>query len=161
MLSSSKVRDGSPSAFFQVLKLHQLVYAALENALAQHGLTPPQYTSLSLIRYHEPVTPAELSRKLGITSQSTLETVKSLEARGLILRAAIPNNRRSISLYLTDQGRMALFEADDAVLAAERAFFSKLRAKEFQQLQNAIRTLRSGASLLSDYADDSASRQGV
>lgn len=143
MPSSSKTQDASPRAFFQVLKLHQLVYASLEKALAQQELTPPQYTSLSLIRYHEPITPAELSRKLGITAQSALETVKYLEARGLISRAAIPNNKRSISLYLTDEGRLALVLADRLVLAAERAFFSKLKPKDFQHLQDSIRILRS------------------
>lgn len=137
----------SPRAFFQVLKLHQLVHAALEQALVQQDLTPPQYTSLSLIRHHEPITPAELSRKLGITAQSTLETVKSLEARSLISRAAIPNNRRSISLYLTDEGRVMLVQADRLVYAAEQAFFGRLKPKDFEHLQDSIRILRSAPVL--------------
>jgi DNA-binding MarR family transcriptional regulator len=137
-----KAPDASPSAFFQVLKLHQLVYAALETALLEQNLTPAQYTSLSLIRHHAPVTPAELSRKLGITAQSASQTVQSLEARQLISRAAIPDNKRSISLYLTGAGRAALARADRLVLAAETAFFARLKPRDFERLREAIRTLR-------------------
>lgn len=63
MSSSSITPVASPRAFFQVLKLHQRVYATLEAALAHQDLTPPQYTALSLVRYHEPVSPAELSQE--------------------------------------------------------------------------------------------------
>ncbi len=146
MPTLSKPRTKSPRAFFLVLKLHQLVSATLDEALAQEGLTASQYTGLSLIRHHEPVTPAELSRKLGITAQSALQTVKSLESLGLISRAAIPNNKRSISLYLTEEGRQALVQADRLVLAAEKKFFSRLAAKDFKQLQDSIQLLRSEAA---------------
>jgi DNA-binding MarR family transcriptional regulator len=146
MPSSYPSPRASPRAFFQVLKLHQRVYLALEAALADQALTPPQYTALSLIRHYEPVSPADLSRKLGITTQSTAETVKALESRGLISRAPIPNNRRSISLLLTDAGRSALLCADRIVVESERAFFSRLSPKALQQLLEGIRVLRGEAS---------------
>lgn len=142
MSTSSSTPRLSPKAFFQVLKLHQRVHSTLEKALGPLELTPPQYTALSLIRHHEPITPADLSRKLGITTQSTWETVKTLEARELIARAPIPNNRRSISLHLTAAGLQALSNADEVVLEAERMFFSRLSPREFQRLQDAIRQLR-------------------
>lgn len=146
MPSTLNNQAASPRAFFQVLKLNQLVTESLEKALAEQELTPAQYTGLSLIRYHQPITPAELSRKLGITAQSALCTVKTLEARGLIRRAAIPNNRRSIALFLTDEGRSAMGQADRLVLAAEQAFFARLKPKDFERLQDAIRVLRGGAA---------------
>lgn len=147
MPSPSKTPDASPRSFFQILKLHQLVYATLEKALLAHDLSPPQYTTLSLIRRHEPITPAELSRKLGITAQSALQTVKNLEERRLISRAAIPNNKRSISLSLTNEGRSAMKKADRLVLASETSFFSRLKPKDFKHLQDSIRLLRSEPAL--------------
>jgi DNA-binding MarR family transcriptional regulator len=144
MSSTSDTPDPSPRAFFQVLKLHQLVHSTLEVALAPQGLTPPQYTALSLIRHHQPVSPAELSRKLGITTQSTGETVKALETRGLITRAPIPNNKRSIALLLTEAGRQALSAADRVVADAEQRFFSRLSPAARQRLLVGIRVLRDG-----------------
>jgi len=142
MPSSSSTPGASPRAFFQVLKLHQLVHATLEAALADQALTPPQYTALSLIRNHEPISPAELARKLGITTQSTGETVQALVSRGLITRAPIPNNKRSISLLLTDPGRQTLSSADLIVVEAERKFFARLSPRAFQRLLDGIRVLR-------------------
>src|SRR5690606_9818605 len=79
-------------------------------------------------------------------AQSALCTVKTLEARGLIRRAAIPNNRRSIALFLTAEGRSAMGQADRLVLAAEQAFFARLKPKDFERLQDAIRVLRGRAA---------------
>jgi DNA-binding MarR family transcriptional regulator len=155
MSPSSHSPGTSSRAFFQVLKLHQRVYATLEAALADQALTPPQYTALSLVRHHEPVSPADLSRMLGITAQSTGETVKALASRGLIIRAPIPNNKRSISLRLTDAGQLALSVADLIVAESERKFFSRLSPRAFQQLLEGIRVLRDDARPLSPPADKS------
>lgn len=160
MSSSSSPPAASPRAFFQVLKLHQRVHSTLEQALADQALTPPQYTALSLIRHHEPISPAELSRKLGITTQSAWETVKALEARGWVARAPIPNNRRSISLHLTAPGLQALAGADGVVLEAERKFFSRLKPQAFQRFQEAIRVLRHEPHAASSPADELPNKPG-
>jgi DNA-binding MarR family transcriptional regulator len=73
----------------------------------------------------------------------------------LIIRAPIPNNKRSISLRLTDAGRLALSVADLIVVESERRFFSRLSPRAFQQLLEGIRVLRDDARPLSPPADKS------
>jgi DNA-binding MarR family transcriptional regulator len=142
MLRSSKSGKAAPQAFFQVLRLHQMVSATLEAALAPQGLTAAQYTALSFIRHMQPLSAAELSRRLGITAQSTWETVKSLELRGWVCRSAIPNNKRSIALHLTPDGLEMAVAADRLVLAAEKSFFSRVGEADRDTFHRAIRDLR-------------------
>lgn len=119
-----------------------MVYAALEEALASQDLTAPQYTALSFIRHLEPISAAELSRKLGITAQATWETVRSIESRGLIRRSAIPNDKRSIALQLTQEGRQVVADSDRLVLAAEEVFFSRIDAADQETFTRTILQLR-------------------
>lgn len=134
-----------PRTFYQVLRLHQLIAAHLDVALAPAGFTASQYTVLSLVRNHGPVSSADLARRLGISAQSVGETVKALEARLLVSRRTVPGNRRTHALTLTPQGKRALGRADGLVLAAENAFFSKVSTAERAALEDTIRRLRFGA----------------
>jgi len=131
-----------PHAFYRVLRLYQLVGASLEAALESVAMTAHQYTVLSLIRMHSPVSSAEIARKLGITAQSAGETIKSLEARELVKRTLLPENRRTHALGLTPQGRRALTRADKLVLAAEVRFFARLSDAERKAFDGAIQRLR-------------------
>jgi DNA-binding MarR family transcriptional regulator len=131
-----------PHAFFRVLRLHQRVSACIETALESVAMTAHQYTVLSLIRTHAPVSSAEIARKLGITAQSAGESIKSLEVRDLVVRKLLPEDRRSHALGVTPQGRRALSRADKLVLAAEDRFFADLSAAERAAFEETIQRLR-------------------
>jgi DNA-binding MarR family transcriptional regulator len=131
-----------PHAFYRVLRLHQLVGARIESALESVAMTAHQYTVLSLIRRHAPVSSAEIARKLGITAQSAGESIKSLEVRDLVVRKLLPEDRRSHALGVTPQGRRALTRADKLVLAAEDDFFAHLSTAERSAFEDTIQRLR-------------------
>jgi len=131
-----------PSTFYRVLRLHQKVAQRIEVALQPSGLTAHQYTVLSLIRRLSPVSSAEIARKLQITAQSVGETIKTLEAKELITRALVPENRRTHALRVTLEGKRALTRADKLVFAAEDAFFAHLPAGERQAFEATVRRLR-------------------
>lgn len=131
-----------PSAFFRVMRLHQLVAASVEAALQPEGFTAHQYTVLSLIRRFAPVSSAEIARKLRVTAQSAGESIKTLEERRLVTRSPLSEDRRSHALSVSTQGRRALARADKLIVEAEKRFFGSLSAAERAAFDKTIHRLR-------------------
>lgn len=137
--------SASPRAFYQVLRLHQLVSACLEEALRPAELTGGQYTMLSLVRRLGPTTSAQLARWLRVSAQSAGEMLKALEARGLVQRGTSDTNRRIVLLSLTPAGRRLAQRADGLVAEAEERFFSVLRTRERSGFDQTVQRLRHAA----------------
>jgi DNA-binding MarR family transcriptional regulator len=132
-----------PRAFYSILRLHQLVHNCLDEALQPVELTAHQYTVLSLVRNMAPTTSALLARRLQISAQSTGETLKGLEARGMVQRGQSPDNKRLVLFTLTTEGRRMALRADRLVNKAEAAFFDCIDASALQSMQASIQTIRS------------------
>jgi len=135
----------TPRAFYQVLRLHQLVSTCLDESLGPAALTGGQYTMLSLVRRLGPTTSAQLARWLRVSAQSAGEMLKALEARGLVQRSASDTNKRIVLLSLTPAGRRLAQRADDLVAAAEERFFSVLSARDRSGFDQTIQRLRHAA----------------
>lgn len=132
-----------PRAFYQILRLHQLVHNCLDDTLQALELTAHQYTVLSLVRNLAPTTSALLARRLQISAQSTGETLKALEARGMVQRGPSPDNRRLVLFTLTPEGKRMTLRADRLVAKAEAAFFDCIDASALQSMQDSIQSIRS------------------
>ena len=137
----------SPRAFYLVNRLHQLVAERLEEALVPFEITASQYTVLSVLSRHAPLTSAELARRLRISAQSTGESVKALEAKALLTRYSIEENRRVLVLKLTAQGQRLLKRAHALVAEVEADFFGVLAAAERQHFEAAMIKLRNAVGV--------------
>ncbi len=137
--------DDTPRTFYQVLRLYQLVTDRLAAVLAPAGLTPSQFTVLSMVRDMAPVTSASLARRIGVTAQSAGETVKALTERGLLNRHTAPEHRRLVMLTLSPAGKRTLTRANAIVAAAERELFSCLEPAVFRAFEQSIQRVRAHA----------------
>ncbi len=135
----------SPRAFYQVLRLHQLVSACLDESLEGASLTAAQYTMLSLVRRLGPTTSAQLARWLRVSAQSAGEMLKSLEARGWIQRGESATNKRIVLLSMTASGKRVIQRADLLVSAAEERFFAVLSQRERTGFDRTVQRLRHAA----------------
>lgn len=68
------------------------------------GLSDHEMTSLELLA-REPMGPAELSRRLGVTAPAGTGIVDRLVARGHVERTADPLDRRRVVVRVTESGR--------------------------------------------------------
>lgn len=134
-----------PRAFYQVLRLHQLVSTCLDECLTPAALTGAQYTMLSLVRRLGPTTSAQLARRLRVSAQSAGEMLKSLEARGLVQRSQSETNKRIVLMSLTPAGARLAQRADELVAQAEERFFSVLSARDRSGFDKTIQHLRHAA----------------
>lgn len=81
---------------------------------ASRDLSLPQYRILSLVaRGDERAT--VLAGRLALTKPTVSALVDTLAERGLVERAAVEGDRRSVRLVVTDDGRRALATAESAM----------------------------------------------
>lgn len=78
---------------------------ALRDELAVHGVTYSQFRHLWALWHAEGCTQAELSRSLGIGEAASTAVIESLDRRKLIRRVRQQDDRRSIRVLLTAEGR--------------------------------------------------------
>jgi MarR family transcriptional regulator, 2-MHQ and catechol-resistance regulon repressor len=81
--------------------------ATLGSALfRRHGLTVAQFNVLFALKYKlGAITQSALSRRLVVTRASMTSVLDKLEAKGLVQRKAVPDNRRIYHISLTPAGR--------------------------------------------------------
>jgi DNA-binding MarR family transcriptional regulator len=106
--------DRSPMGVVgRISRLAQLLQVEVEPVFAAHGVNGGEFDVLaSLRRSGTPyrLTPTELSRALMVTSGGMTKRLAALEDRGLIRREPDPDDRRSTTVTLTDDGK-ALVDA--------------------------------------------------
>lgn len=86
----------------------------VEHGLAPVGLSLQQYRALALLA-EGPAGANRLAERLTVSPPSVTAVIDGLVARGLVSRAADPDDRRRLTLALTPAGAQLLLEADAAV----------------------------------------------
>ena len=103
------------------------------------GVSNTQFRILMFIHKNPGTSLQEIARYLGLTPPTTSTTVDNLVSNQLVLRAASTEDRRKISLTLTEEGHKtleALFELSRNDLAIRLApLTTEQRAIVFQGLQ--------------------------
>ena len=109
---------------------HRLRRASAKS-LAPLGLTPTQERMLRLVsRGETPWRMGELANRMGIVPRSATGLVDGLEAAGLVVRSADPDNRRAVLVHLTDHGRLVQAGMAQARADAGEHLFAALNDRE-------------------------------
>jgi DNA-binding MarR family transcriptional regulator len=102
--------DLIPAPFRDVLGYHLRVaqeasFQAFSLMLEKTDLKPGWYAILTILSEYDGLTPSELSKVCGRDRSTLTSTLKGLSIRGLIERQQNPNDQRSYSVQLTEEGR--------------------------------------------------------
>jgi DNA-binding MarR family transcriptional regulator len=116
--------------------------AALEEAVADLGLSAQDYGILSVFASRRELTASELARIAHVTRQTMHAAVVRLEAAGLLERRT--RNQRVVLLRPTEQGRDRLKVATERVRAVERATLGGLGAGD----ERAVRAWLAGVATM-------------
>jgi len=98
---------------------------------------------LSAIAANEPATLGEIAKAVGRGAPGVSRSVDSLVRAGLVQRTQDPNNRRRLSLRLTEAGRERLTKRTSASTGL-RAKLERLANSELRALERAIEILERG-----------------
>jgi DNA-binding MarR family transcriptional regulator len=131
--------DALPSAASSLLKFERLA-RLLRQAGHTHGLNPVQWEALRYLARCNALShsPGALARYLGSTKGTVSQTVKSLTAKGLVEKQMGGQDKRGVSLFLTDAGRGLLAQDDGLVLRADIAELSDKTRRRFDRALEAL-----------------------
>ena len=93
-------------AFFSLLRFIDVARRYLAVEFLRHKSNPMRMLVMNaLYSYGGSMTPTELSKYVYRSKHSITSLIDTLEGQGLVRREPNPDDRRSIKIYLTPQGR--------------------------------------------------------
>ena len=101
----------------------------LERALADHGITPPQFAVLTMLRAYPGLSGADLARVALLTPQTVGVIIRNLERSRAIRKTPHPVHGRVLQWTLTRRGGILLGKCQRHVRALERRLMAGLGAK--------------------------------
>jgi DNA-binding MarR family transcriptional regulator len=105
-------------------------------------LSVPQFRTLGFICRDPGASLSAVAEHLGLTPPSTCRLVDGLEARGLVTRQAVPEDRRRVTLAPTAAGRATLAATRSAAQACLARRLANLPEGKLVEVVQALQTLR-------------------
>jgi DNA-binding MarR family transcriptional regulator len=129
---------------FLLRRAHQISAAVFEDACKELGLTPAQFGVLTVVQAHPGLGQSSLARALGFDKVTVLRVLRGLQARGLVDRMPAPDNRRNVSVALTEAGLALLQQAQKPAERAYRRLMAPLDRQQQEQLLELLQLLTDG-----------------
>lgn len=118
---------------------------ALDKALECFGVTAAQYVVLSTLWAGRGDTAAQICKEISYTPGAMTRMLDRLTQKQLIRRLPYADDRRSIKLELTDEGRATFPKLLAAATTVIDHFFGDLNANELRQLETLLEKMLSRA----------------
>jgi DNA-binding MarR family transcriptional regulator len=128
----------APRIAYVVGRLDRALRREIGALVAPHGLTVPQYTTLSVLRDKSGLSNAQLARRSYVTPQSMNEVIAVLERDGFVERSPSANHGRVLETTVTAEGLEVLARCDAAVNEMELRMLADLGQPEREQLLKAL-----------------------
>ena len=113
-----------------IRRCQQIAVALFLEGCAEHDLTPMQYALLKAAEAEPGVDQMTLAGLVALDRSNAARLCAGLEARGLLLRAPDPLDRRARRISLTAAGLALLQRAEPAVEAVQQALLAPLAEAE-------------------------------
>ena len=127
--------ESGRTPLFAVLHAASALEARVEEQLAEVGLSLPKLAALhQLSQAGDSLPLGQLAERLACVKSNVTQLVDRLEADGLVVRAADPNDRRSRLAVITESGKSAYERGIDIQQRAERDIFGGLSKEESSTL---------------------------
>ena len=133
-------------AYVKLLRASKAVLARIEPGLARDGLTATQLGVLEAILHKGPLSQRELGRKVLTSAGNMTDLLDKLAARGLVRRARVAGDRRSVRVELTPCGRDLIVDLFPRHALDIAAAMGELDPAELRQLGTLLRKLGRGAA---------------
>lgn len=102
--------------------------------MAAYGLSPVDFSVLSLIRHNPGITSRQLCSALSLLPPNLVGKISLMEQRDLLTRKPHPDDGRAIGLHLTVAGNQMMQQAENTASQLELDVSSKLTAAEAKTL---------------------------
>ena len=102
--------------------------------MAGYGLSPVDFSILSLITHNPGITSRQICNALNLLPPNLVGKINAMEKRDLLVRLPHPDDGRAIGLYLTDAGEKLMVQAEKTATGLELDAASRLSAAEKKTL---------------------------
>jgi MarR family transcriptional regulator, 2-MHQ and catechol-resistance regulon repressor len=128
-------------AYVKLMRAADSVSARLAGPLGEWGLTETQFGALEALYHVGPMNQRDLGRKLLRSGGNVTMVVDNLEKRGLVRRERDADDRRFVTVHLTDAGRRLIARVFPRHAANVTAEFGVLTPAEQDELGRLCRKL--------------------
>lgn len=126
----------------RLLRLTRLVDREVGQYFSEHGMERWEFDVLATLRRTaRPLTPKELAASVMVSSAALTNRIDRLDARGLVAREAVPGDRRSLHITLTEAGRELVDSTVEGHVRNERRMLADLDADDCAELNRLLRAL--------------------
>jgi DNA-binding MarR family transcriptional regulator len=102
--------------------------------MAGYGLSPVDFSILSLITHNPGITSRQICAALNLLPPNLVGKINAMEKRKLLARLPHPDDGRAIGLYLTDAGQQMMVQAEKTATELEQDAASRLSSAEKKTL---------------------------
>ena len=111
---------------FLIRRLHQLHCALFFEETRDYGITPVQYSLMTVLGARSELDQISLAQEIGLERTSVAEVLPRLGRRGLLERRRSATDRRTKLVRLTPKGRTLLHKMSGSVRRAHARTLDKL-----------------------------------
>ncbi len=129
------------SAYVKLLRASETVHAEATRSLAGSGLSSSQFAVLEALYHVGPMCLSDLAHKILKTSGNLTMVVGNLEKRGLVTRQQSAQDRRFVSVAITEKGRKLMARIFPVHLARIVELMDRLSPAQQDELARLCRQL--------------------
>jgi MarR family 2-MHQ and catechol resistance regulon transcriptional repressor len=144
----SREEQQTLDAYIKLMRASEAVNAQLAPIIRKAGLTVSQFGTLEALHFLGPLRQHEIGLKILKSSGNITMVIDHLEQTGLVERTRNTDDRRCVTVSLTESGERLIAEVYPAVAARIVETFVVLEPEEQSMLGQLCRKLGRGASSL-------------
>jgi len=144
-MQASTIRSSVGECAHEVLEVVPMVFRAIRTELRKHGareMSVPQFRTLAFVYRRDGASLSEVADHIGLTLPTMSMLVDGLVDRGLINRREDREDRRRMTLALTEPGRARFESARAATMANLEQRLRQFSSSERATITASMRMLR-------------------
>lgn len=122
------------SLHYLLMADHLLFQKSLLASIKDTNLTPGQPKVLDYLLFHDGVVQKDIAEACHIEPATITSVLLGMENKGLIVRKNLDGNRRSLYVYLTEQGRLLAKQVEENFKKIEESALSEFNDGEKELL---------------------------
>ncbi|HUJ35049.1 MAG TPA: MarR family transcriptional regulator [Solirubrobacteraceae bacterium] len=134
----SHAKPAVPRVGYLVYRVERRLRTRLDEDLRVHGVSTPEYVTLSLLRERDGLSCAQLARWALVTPQAMNLVISGLERRRLVRRRPDPKHRRVLRASVTTKGLEVLDRCDRSVDRIEADMLGDLPPETVEVVRTAM-----------------------
>jgi DNA-binding MarR family transcriptional regulator len=141
----------APTTIFDLLNFRIAEFFGLSGSLVtrlcegQYGITREAWQFIAMLAALGPMSPSDIATRTTVDRSQVSKTLKTLSAKKLIARQAVPRDGRRITIVLTDSGRALYQKVFPKVVEVHHLVLAELTEQEKKVLAKCLLKMQLGA----------------